>query len=475
MRSRSLALALALALALVPGCTLGVRREESRSRGPATPAASVSVPACRTTYAAPDPKRPKISVTFDVDEGYARVTGTEKVVFTPDRPVSELVFRLWLNGPSPARNGGRIEVTSASLPMSFESAGGAKGTQGTLLRLRLPAESPAGVAVRAELAFTMTLPRADVDRWGHTLYTAWWASAHPMLAWVRGAGWHTLPAVGILGETAANEAAEYDVTVDAPFGDTVLGVSFEDSPTVTGAGKKRWRFVNETARDVAVTVGRFTTKDISANGVPVRIAVSDELAPGEQSARVIEPIASLTRASMERFTELFGPFPYPSLTIVAIEPILGSGVEYPGFIWAGSRRYDVVVPHEIAHEWFYGLVGGDQGTSPWLDESFASYAEGLLNEDSYDRFVGLLDSDGRVGAPMSHWDRNDDDYGRVVYAKGAGALLTARSEVGAAAFDALMRCYVNEHAHRIATPDDVREAFAPAPRVVEILQEAEAL
>ena len=471
---RAAAVLTALALAATPACTVGVRRNAGRPT-PRPAAPSVSVPACRTTYAAPDPKRPSVTLTFDVAESYTTVHGTERVSFTPDRPVTEVVFRLWLNGPAPVGNGGRIEVTSASLPMTFDAAGAGPGTQGTLLRLALPAESPAGRRITVDLGFTMTLPRADIDRWGRTGATAWWASAHPMLAWVRGEGWDTTPAVGLLGETAANETATYDVTVEAPFGDTVLSIGLPGEPGATAAGKQRWRFRNPTARDVAVSVGPFTTRRADVGGVPVLYAVSDELASGADAQRYLSVAQELTEESMRAFTELFGPFPYPSLTVVALDPIESAGVEYPGLIWLGSRRYGVVVPHEVAHEWFYGLVGNDQGDDPWLDEAFASYAEALVNDDSAEEFVDALDSGGAVGSPMSYWDDHPRDYGRVVYAKGAAALLTARAEVGEAAFDALLRCFVNEHAHRIATPDDVREAFAPAPRVLEILQDAGAL
>lgn len=471
VRRRVVAAVLALAL---PACTFGVRRGEPPRRT-RSPGATVSVPPCRPAYAPPDPDRPRVTVTFDVDPSYARVTGTQRVVFTPDRPVTEVVFRLWLNGPAAAEDGGRIDVTRASLPMTFEPAGAEVGTQGTLLRLALPAESPAGRAVTVDLDFTMTLPRADVDRWGHTALTAWWASAHPMLAWVRGAGWDETPAVAMLGETAANETAVYDVTVVAPFGDEVLSIGIPAEPVATAEGKRRWRFRNPVARDVAVSVGTFAQRDTEMNGVPVRLAVSDEIATGAAADRVLDRAETLTRESMAAFTGLFGPFPYPSLSVVAIRSIASAGVEYPGLIWLGSRRYDVVVPHEVAHEWFYGLVGNDQGDHPWLDESFASYAEALVNEASGEEFLDLATTRGAVGQPMSYWQRHRGDYGRVVYGKGAGALLLAREEAGRDAFDRLLRCFVRENAHRVASPADVEAAFAPAPVVLDILRDAGAL
>ena len=470
-RQRVVAAALALAL---PACTFGVRRGDPPRRT-RSPGATVSVPPCRASYAPPDPKRPRVTVSFDVDASYTTVTGTERVVFTPDRPVTELVFRLWLNGPGAADDGGRIEVTRASLPMRFEPAGAAAGTPGTLLRLALPAESPAGKAVTADLDFTITLPRASIDRWGRTAQTAWWASAHPMLAWVRGAGWDETPAVGMLGETAANETAVHDVTVVAPFSDDVLSIGIPAEPVATAEGKRRWRFRNPVARDVAISVGTFARRDVEMGGVPVRLAVSDEVATGPAADRVLDRAQALTAESMRTFTRLFGPFPYPSLSVVAIRAIASAGVEYPGLIWLGSRRYDVVVPHEVAHEWFYGLVGNDQGDDPWLDESFASYAEALVNEASGEEYVDLADERGAVGRPMAYWQEHRDDYGRIVYGKGAAALLLAREEAGRDAFDRLLRCYVRENAHRVVSPADVEAAFAPAPVVLDILRDAGAL
>ena len=47
------------------------------------------------------------------------------------------------------------------------------------------------------------------------------------------------------------------------------------------------------------------------------------------------------------------------------------GVPAAGADDAGGRP----VRHEIAHQWFYSLVGDDQRHTPWLDESFATWVE----------------------------------------------------------------------------------------------------
>ena len=478
LRRRLVAAALALAL---PACTLGVRRAAptpSPTVAPTvtpsragSPAVTPSAAACPASYAAPRPDRPVVALTFDLSDDGRVVTGTEKVTFTPDLPVSELVFRAWPNQPGSAKNGARLEVTSASLPMTVESAGAANGAPGTLVRLALPARVPAGARVSAELAFRLTLPKAAVDRYGHDDNASWWGSGHPLLAWQRGAGWAFDPAVGILGETSVAEAASYAVTVTAPERYTVLASGEGGAPTPLGNGRNRWEFRNPVARDVMVVAGEFDVERHEVRGVPVTVAVDRSLT----ARATFGPVRANVEASMAEFASRFGPYPYDTLTVVALRAIGGAGVEYPGLFLVGSRRYDVVVTHEMAHMWFYGLVGNNQATEPWLDESFATYGEALVNDVEDDYMDAAEGRAPAVGLPMSHWNRNKDDYGRVVYTRGAGALLLAREAGGPDAFDAAIRCYVNREAYGIATAADLAASLAHLPEAVDVLRAAGAL
>ena len=70
--------------------------------------------------------------------------------------------------------------------------------------------------------------------------------------------------------------------------------------------------------------------------------------------------------------------------------------------------------------------------------------------------------DGDVGGSMAAFP-GDGTYFAAVYGKGAAALLTARQQAGAEAFDAALRCYVDAQAWSIATPADVAAALADLP------------
>jgi aminopeptidase N len=72
-------------------------------------------------------------------------------------------------------------------------------------------------------------------------------------------------------------------------------------------------------------------------------------------------------------------------------------------------------------------------------------------------------------------DDGTEIYFEVVYGKGGAALLTARETVGAEAFDAAVRCYVDASAWSTATPDDVAAVLADLPAAVQVLLDAGAL
>jgi hypothetical protein len=137
---------------------------------------------------------------------------------------------------------------------------------------------------------------------------------------------------------------------------------------------------------------------------------------------------------------------------------------------AGADR--AVLVHEVAHMWFYGMVGGSQFRDPWLDESFASYAETV--DAPRPELGGALGVPGDVGAAMDEFP-GDRDYVQRVYGKGAAALLAAREAAGPAAFDAAVRCYADAQAWTTATPEDLARALVDLPAALDVLVTAGAL
>ena len=430
-------------------------------------------------------------MTFQVSADHRTVIGHERVVFTPDRAVTELVYRLWPNG-SDHRLGGSLTVTKTSLagrPATFQAqpAGGRAGTQGTLLSIPLGYTSAAGQSVASDLDFTLRLPPSFVDRLGSDGHTAWWGTGFPLLAWVSGAGWVRTPGVSTLAEMAVSEAARTDVTVTAPTADTVLSNGTPSPPVAVSAGRRSWHFVSGTARDVVVAVGRLSVITASvpvasgvagAAGASGKVAVRIGMAPGLDGApeQVLAEVARALPLEVARF----GPYPYSDLTIAVLPGLDGTGIEYPGMFLLGDSGDQSVVTHELAHMWFYGLVGDDQELHPWLDEAFATFAEELVDAQLFGGAPANPDPAGftdprPVDSPVSAFISDPSGYDTVVYFKGADALLAARQQGGAATFDAALRCYVKAHAWQVATTADVAAALSSMPAAVAVLRAAGAI
>ncbi len=472
---RSRLAVLALVSALAAGCSggSGTFLDARGSASPADPSASPGAPppagggSCPAAYVAPDPARPRITLTFDLAEDLATVRGTERVTFTPDLPVRELVFRLTANTAPSVAGGNRIDITSATAdPVGgayrVEPAGASPDTQGGVLVVPLGREVPAGQQVTAQVGFTLTLGRQAFDRFGRLQQYAWWGSGQPLLAWERGVGWHKEPLLQFTAESATSEAAVVDLTVTAPAAYTVLSSGTPDLPTSAGNGRRRWHSVADRARDVSVAVGPFELAEGTVAGTRVVVGVP-------AGARPQALLAEATRAVRE-LARRFGPPPYPVISLARL-PLGGGGIEYPGSILMLDDSRLVTV-HEVAHQWFYGMVGNSQARDPWLDEAFASWAQELVDGTPTDRALRLP---GRVGDSAASYGDDERAYYTTTYAKGASALTAAREAAGAVRFDAAIRCYVNANAWRIARPADLAAQLSALPAAVKVLQDAGAL
>jgi aminopeptidase N len=151
-------------------------------------------------------------------------------------------------------------------------------------------------------------------------------------------------------------------------------------------------------------------------------------------------------------------------------------MEFTGLTFLGSpfyAEYDgtsrtPLIPltaHEVAHQWFYGLVGNDQVTEPWLDEAPAEYSaflyyERFLPDDAEWWWFYAVDQWVPTGKVDSHLYlfRNDSrPYYDAVYRRGAQFMRDLRETMGDAAFFGFLGEYQRRYAYQMASS---REFFA---------------
>jgi hypothetical protein len=381
-----------------------------------------------------------------VDPAKRVVTGTLRVEFRPDLPTDHLRFRLWPNAPPQAAEGAKLTVSDVkALDDHRLRVVGSDPT--TLLMFVRPGLQP-GDRISVSLAWRLRLPGAVLDRLASGKDMAMMGSFFPILPWQPGVGWATDPPTTTLAEAGTSPTADFDVSIRTiPADLTVLATGEEVDPG-------HWRA--EAVRDFAVAVGRFRlarTQVSLPDRVDVTVGVLEgvQLPPEQLGARIAHTLADLS--------SLYGPYPWPTFTMAILPNVGRSGIEYPNLVFEGPDGIARVTTHELAHQWFYSLVGNDQAAFPWVDEALATYAagerDGFLPFFANAHFPGVAAD--HVGYPMAFWDDYPDLYEPGVYFNGVKALLTLGPPDQ---IDCALRSYVAEHAYGIATSDDLLDALS---------------
>lgn len=328
--------------------------------------------------------------------------------------------------------------------------------------LTLPRPAAPGARVDLELAYTLTLPHVTLEDWPPTGDAGWgdhviqFGNWYPALVPYRaGQGWYTWPFAEV-GDPYVSEVATYDLEVRAaPDLVVASGGLLEYTPGV-------WRFHLDRARAEGFTASpEYELRASEVAGIPV---YSYYLAAHERAGT---DVFTATLQSLELFSRLYGPYPYDSFT-VAENAFFGS-MEYTGFAsHSGSyyATYDgqaastliALTAQEVAHQWFYSLVGNDQVREPWLDESFGMYSElafyrGVnpdLEQWFWDTRVYKWDPEGPLDRTI--YDFPDSmTYIHELYRQGVIFLDRLQAAMGDDEFFAFVRAWRTRGESRIAT------------------------
>ncbi len=436
---------------------------------PPSPTPATSTPRPLPTAASLDAPPPldtlslatRYAISLTVDVAHSQVTGEQQVRYTntEEVPLSDLYFRLFPNTPG---YGGQMRVSSIRLngePTSPEVHLG-----GSALRLWLNPPLAPMETVTLALTFTVTVPLTDEIDYAQFSYVRGVAAlpgVYPLIPVYDDEGWNVEIAPGY-GDAVFSDVAFYQVDVTAPPTMTLVA---SGTCAVPEAG--RWSCQAGPVRDFVLILGDdYQVASQIAEGTLVNsYFYSDHREGGEQVLRIAANAFTL-------YSRLFGPYPYEELDVVET-PTRAGGIEYPTLVvisdrlYNGHPRLEWVVAHEVAHQWWYGVVGSDQVDKPWLDEALTQYTTLLYHEFLYgaetaadilkNDFQATYDrlteegNDMPAGLPVAAYPR--DLYSPVVYRKGALYFHALRGRVGDEAFFAILRAYYRRHRYGIATPD----------------------
>jgi len=206
--------------------------------------------------------------------------------------------------------------------------------------------------------------------------------------------------------------------------------------------------------------------------------VQEEIAPNGVRIRNYFPVTVAEQAQetfantgdmMAFFSDTFGDYPFEVYGVVVADTRLAFALETQtislfGTNILGDPISDIVVAHELAHQWFGNSISPARWQDIWLNEGFATYASALWVEhrSGENAFEGMLRSwYNTITSPRfirPEFFIGDPSrralFDGAVYFRGAWVLHALRLEVGDALFFEILRTYHESYQNSHATTDD---------------------
>jgi len=281
----------------------------------------------------------------------------------------------------------------------------------------------------------------------------------------------------------------FQLTVIAPGGWKVI--SNTAAKEISPIGHLQQRHVFDETRPIstylfAFAAGPFQKVNETA-GLPGLYARKSQAQRAQSEAPEVQQIAA---QGIEYLSNYFAqPFPFPKYDMVLIPGFAYGGMEHAGatFLREESVLFrtapthldhlgrDILVLHELTHQWFGDLVTMRWFDDLWLKEGFAQYmayqalASLKPSENIWKRFYetikpGAYEIDSTQGTTPIYQDiPNLKDaksaYGAIVYSKAPGVLKQLAFLLGDRDFRDGLRVYLKEHAYANAEWSDLVHAF----------------
>jgi len=281
----------------------------------------------------------------------------------------------------------------------------------------------------------------------------------------------------------------FSLELTAPETWTVISNTPAKSVASVALEQKRTRFAETPPISTylfAFAAGPFQ-KLPAAPGIPALYVRKSKLGRAQSEASEVQQIAAQGRQYLSAF--FAQPFPFSKYEMVLIPGLAYGGMEHAGatFLREESVLFrtapthsdllnrDILVLHELTHQWFGNLVTMRWFDDLWLKEGFAQFmayqtlAELKPNEDVWKRFYESIKPDAYAidstmgTTPIYQEITNLEDaksaYGAIVYSKAPAVLKQLAFVLGAEKFRQGLQLYLKEHAFGNAEWNDLLRAF----------------
>lgn len=319
------------------------------------------------------------------------------------------------------------------------------------LRLRLPARVEAGAEFTMDIRYS-GIPAPDDGTWGEV---GWEELDDGVLVAGQPTG---APTWFPCNDRPDNKASYgFSVTTDADYTAVCNGTLVSHTRK---SSRETWVYKQSAPMATylaTVQIGRYRLLALPAresqSQLPITVAVPKQLQAKAATA------LGRQREMVDVFTQSFGPYPFPTYTVVVTADQLEIPLEAQSLSILGRNHLNTgwesqrLIAHELSHQWFGNSLTLASWRDIWLHEGFACYAEWLWSEESGSMTVAERAAAAHAKLRAERMDLAVGDPGPGlmfddrVYKRGALALEAIRAAAGQENFFALLHRWVAEHRH----------------------------
>jgi len=239
------------------------------------------------------------------------------------------------------------------------------------------------------MEFQLTVPKArfrfGYQTFGSNKLTMSLGNWYPILAVYKDGRW-ALGRHQAVGDCTYSEISDYTVSFTVPK-DFTVAASGVLKETYTVGNSSVYEYSIDKVREFGATISNnYQTASEVIDGIKIISYFHPEHKRGGFMA------LNVAKYALKIFNDAFGKYPYPELRIAEANYYPG-GMEFPTFIMMDTGRYEEAsiqnaslersTAHEVAHQWWYNLVGNDQINEPWLDEGLTEFSTAYYFEKRY--------------------------------------------------------------------------------------------
>lgn len=330
---------------------------------------------------------------------------------------------------------------------------------GHRMTVTLPQSLAPGNTVNLSMRYKLAIPPKYFDHpYGYLGYQINLTEWYPFVVPYDG-GW-ILHDPWAFGEHLVYDSADFEVNLKVP--DEGISVA-ASAPAEENGEWTRYRLYG--ARTFVFSASdRFLMSESAVGSVKIR----SYYFAGHEGAG--EGMLNAAVQAVGLFDVKIAPYPYDSLSVIETES--PDGQEYDGLVFLSSDFYDQyggsnrsnmvsIGVHEIAHNWWFGLVGNDQALDPWLDETMAVYSERIFYEFTNPAYgdwwwnfrVNYFNPSGWVDTSI-YESGNFRTYTNAAYLTGAYFLEDLRVRMGDRDFYRFLKDYAARYSYKRVTGAD---------------------